>query len=289
MRLCRFGPPAEEKPGLLLPGGERVDARGFFDGFPLARDWDEAFFAAGGLLPLATWATSEAQRAPRVSKAERWAPAVARPSKIVCIGLNYVDHAKETGAQLPKEPVFFMKATTAWAGVNDDVLLPPGAEKLDWEVELAFVIGRKARYVSEEDALAHIAGYGVMNDYSERAFQKERGGQWTKGKSCDSFAPFGPCLVTPDEAPDPRRAHLWLEVNGARKQDSSTAQMIFDVAMLLSYVTQFMTLLPGDVISTGTPAGVGMGHVPATYLRAGDRIAWGIEGLGRGDQTVVVG
>jgi len=287
MRLCRFGAPADEKPGVLLPDGSRIDAWGFFTQFPLAHDWNEAFFAAGGLLPLGDWITRHAADAPKVPKSERWAPAVARPSKIVCIGLNYVDHARETGAALPTEPVIFLKASSAWAGVHDDVLLPRTSQKLDWEVELALVIGRKARYVSIEDASSHVAGYAVMNDYSERAFQKERGGQWSKGKSCDSFAPFGPCLVTPDEAPDPRAAHLWLDVNGVRRQDSSTSQMIFDVPTLVSYVSQFMTLLPGDVLSTGTPAGVGMGRQPPVYLAQGDRIDWGIEGLGGGSQLVV--
>ncbi|HXJ21569.1 MAG TPA: fumarylacetoacetate hydrolase family protein [Polyangia bacterium] len=277
MKLFRFGPAGAEKPGLLV-GEERVDASGF------GGDWDERFFAGDGLTRLAAWAQDEGPRAPRVPAGARLGPAVARPSKLVCIGLNYRDHAQETGAAIPTEPIVFMKATSAIAGPNDDVPLPPGSEKLDHEVELALVIGARAKTVSREAALAHVAGFVLHNDYSERAFQIERGGQWTKGKSADGFAPLGPTLVTRDEMPELGTslgaASIWLNVNGQPRQKSSTGQMIFDVPTLVSYVSGFMTLLPGDVISTGTPAGVGLGRKPPLYLRAGDVVEYGIDGLG---------
>jgi 2-keto-4-pentenoate hydratase/2-oxohepta-3-ene-1,7-dioic acid hydratase in catechol pathway len=205
----------------------------------------------------------------------------------MCIGLNYSDHAAESGLQVPPEPVLFMKATSAICGPNDRVVIPRGSAKTDWEVELGVVIGKPAKYVAERDALAHVAGYCVINDVSERAFQTERSGQWTKGKSCDSFGPTGPWLVTPDEVPDPQDLHMWLKVNGATRQDGSTATMVYGVAHLVSYLSQFFTLHPGDIISTGTPPGVGMGMKPPQFLQAGDVIELGIDGLGSQRQQVV--
>jgi 2-keto-4-pentenoate hydratase/2-oxohepta-3-ene-1,7-dioic acid hydratase in catechol pathway len=281
MKLIRFGAPGAERPGLLLDDGVRVDVSGF------GEDWNEGFFGTGGPERLAAWARDNAGHAPRVAASERLGPAVCRPSKIVCIGLNYADHARESKAKVPEEPVLFFKASTAWSGPDDDVVLPRGSVKTDWEVELAVVVGRKARYVSREDAIAHVAGYALHNDYSEREHQLERGGQWVKGKSADTFAPFGPYLATADEVPDPQRLDMWLTVNGETRQKSTTANMIFDVRTLLSYVSQFMTLLPGDVISTGTPAGVGLGFDPPVYLRAGDVVELGIERLGRQRQRIV--
>lgn len=281
MKLIRFGDAGVERPGLLLADGRRVAAPHF------AADYEERFFASGGVERLQEWAAGDLSGAEMISEAVRWAPAVARPSKIVCVGLNYRAHALETGAAIPGEPVLFMKASSAWSGPFDDVLLPPGSAKLDWEVELAVVIGRTMRRVPEREALACVAGYGVMNDYSERSWQKERGGQWSKGKSGDSFAPFGPWLATPDEVGDPGSLALSLKLNGQVKQASSTADLIFGVAHVLSYISHFMTLLPGDVVSTGTPAGVGAGHVPEIYLTAGDIIEATVAGLGSQRQRVV--
>jgi len=283
VKLFRFGAPGEERPGVLLPDGARVDASGF------GGDWNEAFFGQGdaGLARLAKWVASDAAKAPRVPAGVRLASAIARPSKIVCIGLNYRDHARESGAALPAEPIVFMKASSALAGPEDDLRLPIGGDKTDWEVELALVIGARAKYVAVEDAMKHVAGFVLHNDYSERGFQLERHGQWTKGKSADGFAPLGPFLATPEELPGFAAVRLWLKVNGETKQDSTTADMIFDVPTLVSYVSQFMTLLPGDVISTGTPAGVGLGHKPPLYLRAGDVVEYGIDGLGQARQKIV--
>jgi len=283
VKLFRFGAPGEERPGVLLPDGARVDASGF------GGDWNEAFFGQGdaGLARLAKWVASDAAKAPRVPAGVRLASAIARPSKIVCIGLNYRDHARESGAALPAEPIVFMKASSALAGPEDDLRLPIGGDKTDWEVELALVIGARAKYVAREDAMKHVAGFVLHNDYSERGFQLERHGQWTKGKSADGFAPLGPFLATPEELPGFAAVRLWLKVNGETKQDSTTADMIFDVPTLVSYVSQFMTLLPGDVISTGTPAGVGLGHKPPLYLRAGDVVEYGIDGLGQARQKIV--
>lgn len=282
MKLIRFGSPGREKPGLQLADGTRVDASAF------GQDYDERFFAEQGRERLRAWAERHAGSAPRLGATERLGPPVPRPSKIVCIGLNFRDHAAETGAEIPKEPVLFFKATTALCGPNDPVMIPKGATKLDWEVELAFVIGSVARYVSKEDALGCVAGYVLHNDYSERSFQLERGGQWSKGKGCDTFAPLGPFLATSDEIRDPQRLGMWLKVNGQPRQNSSTAQMIFDVATLVSYLSQFMTLLPGDVVSTGTPPGVGLAMKPEpVYLKPGDVVELGIEGLGESRQEVV--
>lgn len=281
MKLIRFGPAGSEKPGLLLPDGARVDASSF------GSDWDERFFGSSGLTRLAAWAREHSATAPRVPESERLGPCVARPSKIVCIGLNYADHARETGAQIPEEPVIFFKATTALCGPSDDLVLPRGSVKTDWEVELAVVIGRRARYVETAEAASHVAGYALHNDYSERQDQLERGGQWSKGKSQDTFAPLGPFLATPDEIGEVGALPMWLTVNGETRQKSSTHQMIFDVPVLVSYLSRFMTLLPGDVISTGTPPGVGLGFKPPVYLKAGDVVELGIEGLGRQRQRVV--
>jgi 2,4-didehydro-3-deoxy-L-rhamnonate hydrolase len=280
MKLIRFGEQGKEKPGLQLSDGSRIDASGF------GGDYDEAFFASGGLARLASWLKSNQSAAPRVAASARLGSAVCRPSKIVCIGLNYRDHAAETKAEAPKEPVLFFKATTSLVGPNDPLVRPRNSTKVDWEVELAVVIGKRALYVSKEKALDHVAGFSLHNDYSERQFQLERGGQWVKGKSADTFAPLGPFLATVDELPNFGNLKMWLKVNGKLRQNSSTANMIFDVPTLVSYVSQFMTLLPGDIISTGTPAGVGMGMNPPSFLNAGDVVELGIDGLGESRQEV---
>jgi len=282
MKLTRFGDRGEEKPGLVLNDGTRVDVSA------AVTDYNEEFFGTGGLERLRRWVENNSGDLRRVDSSVRLGAPICRPSKIVCIGLNYRDHAAETGQEVPTEPVIFFKATSSLSGPNDQVVIPLGSTKLDWEVELAFVIGREARYVAKRDALDHIAGYVLHNDYSERAFQLERGGQWVKGKSADTFAPLGPFLVTRDEIPDPGHLDLWLTVNGATRQKSNTEQMVFGVSDLVSYVSQFMTLLPGDVISTGTPPGVGLGMNPPAYLKPGDVVALGIQGLGESRQEVVV-
>jgi 2,4-diketo-3-deoxy-L-fuconate hydrolase len=282
MKLIRFGEPGREKPGVLLQDGTRLDASA------CAADYDEAFFAGGGLPRLRAWLQENERRAPRVDARERLGPPVARPSKIICIGLNYRDHAAETGAPIPAEPVIFFKASTALVGPDDDLVIPRGAQKVDWEVELAVVIGTRSSYVPRERAAAQVAGYALHNDYSERSFQLERGGQWVKGKSADTFAPLGPYLATPDEIPDPQRLGMWLKVNGESRQRGNTENMIFDVPTLVSYLSEFMTLVPGDVISTGTPAGVGLGMKPEpVYLKPGDLVELGIDGLGQSRQRVV--
>jgi len=281
MKLIRFGPPGHERSGLLLGDGTRIDATGF------GESWGETFFETDGLRRLSAWLDKHAARAPRVEASVRLGPPISRPSKIVCIGLNYADHARETNAKIPEEPVIFFKATTSLAGPNDDLPLPRGSVKTDWEVELAVVIGRRARYVAREDAAAHVAGYALHNDYSERQDQLERGGQWSKGKSQDGYAPLGPFLATPDELGDVTNLPMWLTVNGDSRQKSSTHQMIFDVPTLVSYLSRFMTLLPGDVISTGTPSGVGLGMNPPTFLKAGDVVELGIEGLGTQRQRIL--
>ncbi len=278
MKLIRFGQPGQEKPGLQLADGRWIDASAF------GQDYTEDFFANGGLDKLSSWASANAASAPTVDPSTRLGPCIARPSKIVCIGLNYVDHAKESGMEIPKEPILFFKSTSSLVGPNDDVVIPKGSEKTDWEVELAIVIGAKATYVSEADALDYVAGYCLHNDYSERAFQLERGGQWVKGKSCDTFAPLGPFLATKDEIADPHNLKLWLKINGVTRQNSSTNQLIFNVPQVVSYISQFMSLLPGDVISTGTPPGVGLGFKPPIFLQPGDVVELGIEGLGTSSQ-----
>jgi 2-keto-4-pentenoate hydratase/2-oxohepta-3-ene-1,7-dioic acid hydratase in catechol pathway len=280
MKLIRWGPIGAEKPGLLLPDGSRVDASGF------GRDYDTAFFGDDGPDALRRWAERNAAAAPRVDPSVRLGPPVARPSKIVCVGLNYRDHAAESKMPIPAEPVLFMKAPTALAGPEDALAYPPWATKLDWEVELAVVIGRRAKLVPEARALDHVAGYAMMNDVSERAAQLERGGQWVKGKSYDGFAPLGPFVATRDEIRDPQALKLWLKVNGQIRQQGSTADMVFGVVVLVSYISRFMTLLPGDVISTGTPAGVGNGLKPPVFLKPGDVMELGVEGLGQARQKV---
>ncbi len=281
MRLIRFGDRDRERPGILLPDGRRIDASAF------GEDWNEAFFAGDGLARLERWVARHAASCPTVLDSVRLGPCIARPSKIVCVGLNYAGHVRETGATMPTEPVVFFKSTTALCGPDDDLVIPPGSIKTDWEVELAVVIGARARYVPEERAMEHVAGYTLHNDYSEREWQLEHGGQWVKGKSFDTFAPIGPFLATHDEIPEPHALRLWLEVNGERFQDSSTADLIFGVPALVSYLSRFMTLLPGDVISTGTPQGVALGMKPPRYLAPGDVIELGIDGLGTQRQRAV--
>jgi 2,4-didehydro-3-deoxy-L-rhamnonate hydrolase len=282
MKLIRWGNVGAEKPGILTDQGVRLDLSAF------GCDFDENFFASGGLQKLASWVTSHSSSLPRVPDSVRLGPPICRPSKIVCIGLNFRDHAAETKAEPPKEPVLFFKSTTSLAGPNDALKIPRNAQKVDWEVELAVVVQKKASYVTEADALDHIAGFCLHNDYSERAFQLERGGQWVKGKSADSFAPLGPFLATRDDLPNFGQLKMWLKVNGEFRQRSSTSEMIFGVPFLVSYISQFMTLLPGDVISTGTPAGVGLGMKPPQYLEAGDVVELGIEGLGESRQQVII-
>ncbi len=281
MKLIRFGDLGQEKPGALLEDGTRIDVSA------LGSDYDESFFVNGGLAKLDAWLRKNRSSAPRIAPSVRLGSPVCRPSKIVCIGLNFRDHAAESKMELPKEPVIFFKSTTSLVGPNDALVIPRNATKVDSEVEFAVVIGKKALYVSKEEALDYVAGFVLHNDYSERSFQLERGGQWVKGKSADTFAPLGPFVVTRDEMPDVSHLRMWLKVNGELRQNSSTANMLFDVATLVSYVSEFMTLLPGDVISTGTPAGVGLGMKPPTYLKAGDVVELGIEGLGESRQQVV--
>ena len=281
MKLIRFGEAGRERPGILDARGRRLDVGAF------GEDWNEAFFGSDGLRRLEAWLADNGDTCPVVPHHVRLGPCVARPSKIVCIGMNYALHVKETGGTMPTEPVVFFKATTALCGPDDDVVIPPGSEKTDWEVELAIVMGRRANYVSEAEAMEHVAGYALHNDYSERAWQIERGGQWVKGKSFDSYAPVGPYLATRDEIPDPNALGLWLEVNGERLQESNTSDMIFKVPTLVSYLSQFMTLLPGDIISTGTPSGVGLGFDPPRYLKPGDVVELGIDGLGSSRQQAV--
>lgn len=279
MKLIRFGAFENEKPGVLTAEGKRLDVSAF------GEDYNEKFFATNGLERLEAWLNTN--ECPEVSEGERLGSCVARPSKIICIGLNYAKHAAESGMDVPKEPVVFFKSTTALCGPNDDVIIPRNSVKTDWEVELAVVIGKKASYITEESAMDYVAGYALHNDYSEREFQLERGGQWVKGKSNDTFAPLGPFMATKDEVADPHNLHLWLDLNGTRLQDSNTNDLIFNIPQVVSYLSNFMTLLPGDVISTGTPAGVGLGLKPPTYLKAGDVVELGIEGLGQQKQTAV--
>jgi 2,4-didehydro-3-deoxy-L-rhamnonate hydrolase len=276
MKLIRFGEAGKEKPGVLI-NNTCFDVSAWFD------DYDEQFFENDGLEKLER--VISASGLP-VAGVTRFGCPVKRPSKIVCIGLNYSDHAKETGAVIPAEPVIFMKSTTAIIGPDDDIIIPRDSQKTDWEVEIAVVIGKKASYVKEADALNYIAGYCILNDVSEREFQTERGGTWDKGKGCDTFAPVGPFLATKDEIADVNNLHLWLKVNGKLMQDSSTSNLIFKIPFLVSYVSRFMTLLPGDIISTGTPAGVGLGMKPQKYLKPGDVVELGIDGLGQGKQNV---
>ena len=281
MKLIRHGEPGRECPGVILPDGSLVDASDEF------REFDEGFFACGGLESLHSWVSDGCLGGRVMAPDSRLGPPVARPSKLVCVGKNYLDHAKEFGGEVPDEPVLFMKATSACCGPYDDIILPRDCHKLDYEVELALVISQTARHVKEENALGHIAGYTVLCDYSERAWQKEHSGQWVKGKSSDTFAPFGPCLITPDELTDTQSLCLWTKVNGEKRQNGWSGNMMFGVAFLVSYISKFMTLLPGDVIATGTPAGVGMGMSPPRYLSAGDQVELGIEGIGMMRQRII--
>ena len=279
MKLIRFGEAGKEKPGVIIN-----DA--WFDVSEYISDYDEKFFETGGLALLKTIISEKKLK--EISREIRLGPPIARPSKLICIGLNYSDHAIESKMQLPPEPVIFFKATTAIVGPNDDLIIPKNSKKADWEVELAVVIGKKASYVDEAVALNHVAGYLLHNDYSEREFQLERAGQWVKGKSCDTFAPLGPYLATPDEVPDINDLRLWLTVNGTMMQDGNTKNLVFKIPHLVSYLSQFMTLLPGDIISTGTPAGVGLGQKPEpVYIKPGDVIELGIHGLGSSRQKAI--
>jgi 2-keto-4-pentenoate hydratase/2-oxohepta-3-ene-1,7-dioic acid hydratase in catechol pathway len=281
MKLIRFGSINEEKPGLLLADGSKLDVSAF------VHDYDEAFFGTNGIAKLSEWLENNQENCPKVDDDIRLGPPLSRPSKIVCVGLNYAKHAAESGMDIPEEPVLFFKASSAIVGPNDPIIIPKNSEKTDWEVELAVVIGKKASYVSEADALNHVAGYVLHNDVSERAFQLERSGQWVKGKSCDTFAPIGPFIATPDEIGDPNNLNLWLKLNGEEMQNSSTSDFIFNIQHVVSYISQFMTLLPGDIISTGTPFGVGLGLTPPRYLKDGDVVELGIEGLGVSKQTCI--
>ncbi len=280
MKLIRFGTVGKEKPGVQLENGSRIDISEF------GEDYTESFFGGDGLDRLQNWLEANEKNCPKISDNERLGPPMTRPSKMVCVGLNYAQHAAESGMAVPKEPVLFFKATSAIVGPNDDLIIPKGSEKTDWEVELAIVIGKKASYVSKEDAMHHVAGYVLHNDYSERTYQIEKEGQWCKGKGCDTFAPLGPFIATKDEIKDPNNLNLWLKLNGETVQNSSTSDFIFNVEEVVSYISQFMTLLPGDVISTGTPFGVGLGFNPPKYLKPGDVVKLGIDGLGTSTQTV---
>ncbi|MGV8986036.1 MAG: fumarylacetoacetate hydrolase family protein [Cypionkella sp.] len=270
MKLLRYGPKGQEKPGLLDATGNIRDLSGVIDDLA-----GEVLTDLGRVMAL------DPESLPVVTGNPRLGPCVAGTGKFICVGLNYSDHAAETGAAVPPEPIIFMKATSAICGPNDPIIIPRGATKTDWEVELAIIIGKKAKYVSQETALNHVAGYAVTNDVSERAFQTERSGQWTKGKSCDNFGQIGPWLVTRDEVPDPQNLAMWLTVNGVKMQNGTTRTMVYGVAHVVSYLSQFMTLHPGDVISTGTPPGVGMGMKPPRYLKPGDVVELGIAGLGQ--------
>ncbi len=278
MKLVRYGPPGAEKPGLIDRQGALRDLSGEI------ADIDGAALQPAALAHLASL---DPARLPKVADRTRFGPPIASIGKVVAIGLNYADHAAEAGLKVPKEPIVFMKATSSIAGPDDVVVIPRGSQKSDWEVELAVAIGRPASYVEEADAMAHVAGYLVCNDLSEREYQTERSGQWDKGKGCDSFCPLGPWLVTRDEIPDPQALDLWLELNGERMQKGNTRTMVFGVAHLVHYVSQFMSLQPGDIITTGTPPGVGMGMKPPRYLKPGDSMRLGVAGLGEQNQKVV--
>ncbi|MGO4771184.1 fumarylacetoacetate hydrolase family protein [Flavobacterium sp. W22_SRS_FK3] len=278
MKLIRFGAVGQEKPGVLIDEKR-------YDVSSIVTDFNEAFFEDNGLEKLKK-ALESNPVLPEVSADVRLGSPVARPSKIICIGLNYVDHCHETGAPIPAEPIIFFKSTTSLCGPNDDLIIPKNSEKTDWEIELAFVVGKKASYVDEAEALNYVAGYALLNDYSERAFQIEMGGQWAKGKGCDTFAPLGPFLATQDEIEDVNNIPMWLTVNGKKFQNSNTSNLVFKIPFLVHYLSQFMTLLPGDIISTGTPPGVGLGIKPdPIYIKAGDVIELGMDGLGSSKQV----
>ena len=278
MKLLRYGEPGQERPGMLDAAGGIRDLVVEIDDLSPETLTMEALERLRGIDP---------EKLPKVEGKPRLGPCVSRPGKFICVGLNYSDHAAESGMPVPETPVLFMKATSALSGPDDPIIIPRGATKTDWEVELGIVIGRHAKYVDEADAMDYVAGFCVINDVSEREFQLEGTGQWVKGKSCDSFGPTGPWLVTPDEVPDPQNLSMWLEVNGHRYQDGSTKTMIFGVSYLVSYISRYMSMQPGDIISTGTPPGVGLGQKPPVYLKAGDRVSLAIEGLGEQNQLCI--
>ena len=281
MKLIRFGEKNKEKPGIQLDDDQRIDVSSFVD------DYDENFFYKIGIKKLRSWLNKNKEKCPIINNNIRIGPPISRPSKIVCVGLNYAKHAAESGMNIPDEPVLFFKSSSAITGPYDPIIIPKNSSKTDWEVELAIVIGKRASYVSKEDALNYIAGYVLHNDVSEREFQIERSGQWVKGKSCDSFAPIGPFIATADEIENPNNLNLWLKVNGEEMQNSNTSDFIFNIEEVVSYISQFMTLIPGDIISTGTPFGVGLGLNPPKYLKEGDIVELGIEGLGISKQTCI--
>jgi len=280
MKLIRYGNLGQEKIGI------QIEAK-YYDLSAFGGDYNEQFFGGDGIEQLKTFINEHQNELKEIPADSRIGAPITRPSKIVCIGLNYLDHANETGAAIPAEPIIFFKSTTSIVGPFDDIMLPKDSQKTDWEVEFGVVIGKIARYVEEAEALDHVAGYVLINDVSEREFQLERGGTWDKGKGCDTFAPMGPYLVTKDEMPDISNVGLWLSVNGTKYQNGNTKNLIFSVPQLIAYVSKFMTLLPGDVISTGTPAGVGLGFKPPIYLKEGDVVELGADGLGVAKQTVV--
>lgn len=281
MKFMRFGSAGQEKPGILTTEGKRLDVSGFVE------DFNESFFENDGPEKLDHWLKTNQNTCPEVGPQVRIGPPLKRPSKIICVGLNYAGHAAESKMDLPKEPILFFKSTTSICGPDDQVMIPKGGSKVDWEVELGVVIGRRASYISEESAMDYVAGYVLHNDISERSFQLERGGQWVKGKSSDTFAPLGPFIADKTEISDPHQLEIWLKLNGEMIQHSNTSDLIFNVPVLVSYISQFMTLLPGDIISTGTPAGVGLGFNPPRYLKPGDVMELGIDGLGTSRQKVI--
>jgi 2,4-diketo-3-deoxy-L-fuconate hydrolase len=281
MKLLRFGEPGQEKPGIETNDGRWIDCSSF------GSDWTEEFLGSEGIYRLEGWLKDNLSSCPEISKETRLGPPIQRPSKLICIGLNYSLHAKESGMDVPTQPILFMKATSSICGPFDPIIIPKNSVATDWEVELALVIGKKATYVTEEEAMDHVVGYILHNDVSERDFQLRHGGQWVKGKSADNFAPLGPYLVTKDEIKNPHDLRLWLKLNGKMLQDSNTSDLVFNVPQLVSYISQYMSLLPGDIISTGTPAGVGMGFNPPVYLKEGDVVELGIDGLGISRQRAI--
>jgi len=279
MKLIRFGTFNKEKPGVLVNDI-------CYDVSSYIKDYDEAFFREDGLVYLSSIMNRKGSSLPMVDKGIRIGSPIARPSKIVCVGMNYADHAKEINIPTPPEPVIFMKATSAFSGPYDDILLPLNSVKTDWEVELAVVIGKEASYIKEADAMNYVAGYSILNDLSEREYQMERGGTWDKGKGCNTFAPMGPWMVTKNQLKDPHNLRLWLSLNGTIMQDSNTRNLIFNIPYLIAYISHFMTFLPGDVLCTGTPGGVGTGRNPKVFLKEGDMLTLGIDGLGASRQVV---
>lgn len=280
MKLIRFGRPGHEKPGIEI-NGKKLNCTSF------GEDWTEQFFGTNGIERLKSWLETNKAKLEEIDPSERLGAPIGRPSKIICVGLNYSLHAKESGMPLPEVPILFMKASSSLCGPNDPIIIPKNSTKTDWEVELAVVIGKKASYIDKQNAMDYVAGYCLHNDVSERDFQLHHGGQWVKGKSADHFAPLGPYLVTKDEILDPHKLRLWLNVNGEKMQDSNTSDLVFDIPTLISYISKYMTLIPGDVISTGTPSGVGLGLTPPRYLKDGDEVELGIDGLGVATQVAM--